>query len=147
MQGIIEMLDEQLQYIEHTLENGIMKTRVSSKKTTGSCIYCGMESRTIHSVYERKVQDLPIQGKKVTVLIKRRKFFCLNKDCSKKRFAEQFAFFKGNERKTLRLQEAIQEVSLSQSSLSASKYLRRNVANVGKSTICNLLKKRSRNNG
>ena len=147
MQGIVELLDEQLQYIEHTLESSILKIRVASKRTSGSCIYCGVESISVHSVYERRLQDLPIQGKKVTLIINRRKYFCLNKECSKKTFAEQFDFFKGNERKTLRLQEAILEVSLTQSSLSASKYLRRNVADVGKSTLCNMLKKRDQNNG
>jgi len=147
MQSIVEMLDEHLQYIEHTLQGDKITIRVESKKPTGCCLYCGMESRSVHSVYERKVHDLPIQGKKVTLLINRRKFFCVNKKCAKKTFVEQFKFFKGNERKTNRLQAEILEVSLTQSSVSASKYLKRNVANVSKSTICNLLKKRETNNG
>lgn len=146
MQGIVEMLDEHLQYIEHTLEDGKIIIRVTSKKPSGCCLYCGAESSAVHSVYERKVHDLPIQGKKVTLLISRRKFFCMNKECAKKTFAEQFEFFNGSERKTIRLQEAILEVSLTQSSVSASKYLRKNVADVGKSTICNLLKKREHHN-
>ena len=146
MQDIVEMLDEQLQYVEHVQEGNKLRIRVASKKTTGNCIYCGKESSSVHSVYERRVQDLPIQGKKVTLLINRRKFFCLNEKCSKKTFAEQYKFFRSNERKTLRLQETILEISLRQSSVSASKYLRRHVADVGKSTICNLLKKRGCSN-
>ena len=146
MQSIVDMLDEHLQYIGHTLKDGIIRIHVASKRPTGCCLYCGVESSSVHSVYERQVHDLPIQGRKVTILINRRKFFCINKECAKKTFAEQFEFFKGNERKTSRLQEAILEVSLTQSSISASKFLRKNVANVSKSTICNLLKKRSPNN-
>ena len=147
MQSIVELLDEHLQYIEHTIEEGRIIIHVASNKSTGYCKYCGTESRALHSVYERTVHDLPIQGKKVTLIINRRKFFCINKECEKKTFAEQFDFFKGNERKTNRLQAEILEVSLTQSSISASKYLRKNVTNVGKSTICNLLKKRDHNNG
>ena len=146
MRELLRLLDEDLLYIEHMVEPDIIIIRAESSKTTGICPYCGVESTSVHSVYERKLQDLPIQGKKTVLLINRRKFFCLNKDCKHRTFAEQFCFLKPCARKTDRLQTEILAVSLTQSSLSASKFLRRNVANVGKSTICNLLKKRNSDN-
>ena len=75
-----------------------------------------------------------------------KKFFCKNKDCEHKTFAETFSFFESKATKTNRLQDEILRVSLAQSSLSAERYLRNSVADVGKSTICNLLKKTRENN-
>jgi hypothetical protein len=39
------------------------------------------------------------------------------------------------------LQEEIMRTAMTQSSVSASRYLRKHVADVGKSTICNMIKK------
>jgi ribosome biogenesis GTPase A len=81
-------------------------------------------------------------GKKVNIMLNRRKMFCWKPECGHKTFTEIFEFIEAKSRKTKRLQDEIMRVSLTQSSVSASKYLRRSVANVGKSTICNMLKKR-----
>ena len=42
---------------------------ISSGILTANCPYCGKESKRIHSRYQREVQDLPIQGKKVVLLV------------------------------------------------------------------------------
>lgn len=42
---------------------------ISSAISTANCPYCGKESKRIHSRYQREVQDLPIQGKKVVLLV------------------------------------------------------------------------------
>ena len=70
------------------------------------------------------------------------KFFCDNPDCDFTTFAERFDFLAQNGKKTKRLIDKIVDVSLNTSSVAASKTLRNGIADVGKSTICNLLKKR-----
>ena len=45
---------------------------ISSEISTANCPYCGKESKRIHSRYQREVQDLPIQGKKVVLLVSTR---------------------------------------------------------------------------
>ena len=87
------------------------------------------------------LKDLPIQGKKVKIHLLNHKYFCSNHKCAHKTFTERFAFFEPKATRTNRLQEEILRVSLTQSSVAASRYLRSSVADVGKSTICNLLKK------
>jgi transposase len=82
-----------------------------------------------------------LQGKKVKIVLRRRKYFCPNTECVHKTFAERYRFFDGMARKTKRLESEILRVSLSQSSVSASEYLKYGVADAGKSTICNMLKK------
>jgi transposase len=100
-------------------------------------------SARVHSNYERSFQDLPIQGKKVKVVIRNRKLFCENSDCAKTTFAESFDFLSPKAKKSKRLLQAIVDFSLRTSSVAASEQLRDGVVDIGKSTICNLLKKQS----
>ena len=143
MKEIIKLLDENLKYISHEIAGKTIIIRVKSRRRKTRCPYCGEEAVRIHSQNKRRFQDLPIQGNKVVIELERRKFFCGNSECEYKTFAEAFDFYEPMSRKTKRLYEEILQVSLTQSSVSASKYLRRSVADVGKSTICDMLKKRS----
>lgn len=45
------------------------------------CPYCGTLSSKVHSSYEREIQDLPMQNRKVILLVKTRKMFCSNCKC------------------------------------------------------------------
>jgi hypothetical protein len=100
-----------------------------------------MSSQT-HSTYERSFHDLPIQGKKVKIIINNRKMFCNNKDCDNKTFAERFNWLAYKSKKTQRLEDEIVRLSLNCSSIAAARFLSENTVAVGKSTVCNLLKKR-----
>ena len=93
-----------------------------------------------HSTYERSFQDLPIMGKKSKIIIQNRKMFCLNPECKHTTFAETFDFIKPKAKKGNRLLDKIIDVSLNVSSVNASDILKNGIADVGKSTICNLLK-------
>jgi transposase len=146
MEGIIVLPDERLKYITHRSDARTIKIKIASTRQEAICPYCKMESKKVHSRYVRKLQDLPIQGKKVYLLLSTKKYFCNNSDCNYKTFAEGYTFFAPKAKKTNRLQEEILRVSLSQSSLSAEKYLRESVADISKSSICNMLKKSRKNN-
>ena len=81
-------------------------------------------------------------GMKSKIILRNRKMFCTNPGCSHTTFAETFSFIKPKAKKSRRLLEKIVDVSLNVSSLNASDILKNGIADVGKSTICNLLKKR-----
>ena len=82
-------------------------------------------------------------GKKTKAIIENRKFFCDNPDCTFTTFAERFDILEQNGKKTKRLiDKIIEDISLNTSSVTASRTLKDGIAEVGKSTICNLLKKR-----
>jgi len=68
--------------------------------------------------------------------------FCMNPECSRTTFAEPFSFIGPKAKKSNRLLDKIVDVSLNVSSLNAADILKNGIADVGKSTICNLLKKR-----
>lgn len=141
MEEIARMLSEDIEYLSHEIQGDSIQIHVQSRRQAVECPYCGHASDRVHSFYIRRLQDLPIQGKKVNLFIKRKKYFCKNKECDKGTFAEQFDFFDEKGRRTKRLQDEILRVSLTQSSVAASRYLKSSIADVSKSTICSLLKK------
>ena len=93
------------------------------------------------SVYERSFQDLPVMGMKSRIILSNRKMFCTNPECSRTTFAEPFPFIGPKAKKSNRLIEKIVDVSLNVSSLNAADILKNGIADVEKSTICNLFKK------
>jgi len=141
MDEFIKLLDKNLDYLEHEIVDDEVIIYVASNRIEVTCPYCGNKSSKIHSTYERSFQDLPIQGKKTRVVIENRKIFCLNTDCKHTTFAESYAFLPFKGKKAKRLTDKIIAISLSVSSTSASEILKDGIADVGKSTICNLLKK------
>lgn len=147
MQEFVRMLDENLTYLEHEISGDCIFITVESNREEVACPYCGKVSSRVHSVYERSFQDLPMQGKKVYVTIINRKYFCGNRKCPHTTFAEPFDFLKPKAKKSERLIDEIIKVSLEVSSVSASRLLRDGVADVSKSTICDMLKKNNRSAG
>jgi len=141
MDEIIKGLDACLEYLMHEEIDGTIFLHVYSIRKEPVCPYCGEPSSRVHSRYTRSFQDLPIQDKKVVVVIDNRKMFCDNPKCKKRTFAETYGFLQPKGKKTKRLLEKITDISLNVSSITASSLLRDGIADVGKSTICNMLKK------
>jgi transposase len=135
-----------LEYARHEIGTDEIKIYVKSSREEIECPFCGEKSTKVHSVYARRFQDLPIGGKKVEIEIANKKYFCRNADCSNTTFAETFDCLPYNARRSKRLTAEIIRVSTEVSSLRASSLLRKSVANIGKSTICELLKKRKPDN-
>lgn len=146
MDEFIKLLDKNLEYVNHEIINNICYITVISNRKEVRCPYCGQMSEKVHSIYERTFQDLPIQGKKVIMILKNRKMFCNNPDCDHTTFAERFTFLNKKAKKTKRLEDEITRLSLNYSSTAASEILKKNTVDVGKSTICSILKKRRINN-
>ena len=142
MDEFIKELDKNLDYLEHEITADEVIIYVASNRKICTCPYCGTDSARVHSCYEKSFQDLPIMGKKTKVITENRKFFCDNPDCAFTTFAERFDFLKQNGKKTKRLIDRIVDISLNTSSVAASRTLKDGIADVGKSTICSLLKKR-----
>lgn len=141
MDEFIKHLDKNLRYEKDEVVEDTYFIYVSSTRRKLVCPHCGQPSTRVHSTYTRSFQDLPIQDKKVIIVIKNRKMFCDNPDCKNTTFAESYSFLPPKGKKSKRLIDKIIDVSLNVSSVTASEILKNGVANVGKSTICNMLKK------
>lgn len=146
MDELVKLLDKNLDYINHEIKDNIMFITVESNRKSLNCPFCNQPSSKVHSRYEKSFQDLPIQGYKVVIVIANKKYFCKNPSCSHTTFAETFPFIEPKAKKTIRLEDEIVRIATNVSSVAASKILKTQIADVGKSTICNLLKKRSTNN-
>lgn len=145
MDGVIKLLDKDLEYIGHEIIKDTIYIDIKSNKVEAHCPYCHTPSQRIHSRYKRRFQDLPIFDKKTVLILNNRKFFCNNENCNRKTFSERFDFIEDKAKKTRRLENEIIDLSKNMSLISASKLLSKNIAAVGKSTVCNILKKRNTN--
>ena len=141
MEELLKMLDEEFEYIEHEIIGDTIYVKVESKRVSARCPYCGELSDRVHSRYKRSFGDLPIQGKKVEIVIDNRKMLCGNKECPYKTFAETFACLPFKGKRSTRLTDEIVRISMEMSSVSAAAMMQKGIAKIGKSTICNLLKK------
>lgn len=141
MQELLKLLDEDLIYDGHKIVDGNFVITAHSGNPVCKCRYCGKESSSVHSRYQRSVQDLPIQGCTATLLLTARKMFCKNPMCAHTTFSEAFPFIGKNAKKTERLKEQIINVALETSSVAAADTLKRSAIQTSKSTVCLLLKK------
>jgi transposase len=139
---LMKLLDGDLEYVSHETNGDVLRIFVVSSRKEAICPYCGQSSGRVHSHYERSFFDLPMQGKKVEIIILNRKLRCDNPDCPHKTFAESFDCLPFKGKRSQRLTDEIIKVALEVSSVKASKMLKKGVTDVGKSTICALLKKR-----
>lgn len=141
MQELLTLLDKDLIYDGHEIVDETFVITAHSGNPVCKCRYCGKESASVHSVYRRSVQDLPIQGHTTTLVLTARKMFCKNPQCGHKTFSEIFSFLDRNAKKTNRLKEQILNVALETSSVAAADTLKREAIQASKSTVCLLLKK------
>jgi transposase len=147
MEALVKAIDPNFAYEGYEIEDGIMRLYVHSTRNEAVCPYCGAVSSSVHSIYFRKFRDLPIQSDKVEIMLKNRKFFCPNLECHHKTFAESFDCLPRMGRRSKRLTDTILNIAVNVSSVTASKTLKHGTADVGKSTICRLLKKERSNRG
>lgn len=123
MDTLIQLLDENYELYDFRVQHSDIIIEIRSKINRFYCPYCGHPSEKIHSLYQREIYDLPIQGKRVILLVATRKLFCGNPECQKKTFSEQHPFASIKGKKTSRLESAILNKPLDVSSVSASRLL------------------------
>jgi transposase len=68
---------------------GLLIAAVSAQKRS-ACPCCGKLSKSVHGFYDRSLCDLPVSGKAVRVILRVRKFFCKNRNCTRIVFTERF---------------------------------------------------------
>jgi transposase len=58
---------------------------------TSACPSCRAPSSRVHSRYERRLADLPWQGRPVALRVQARRFFCTEPTCPRRTFAERLS--------------------------------------------------------
>jgi len=98
MEDLINILSEDIKYEGYNLNGDELLLNVSSVRDQSDCPYCGQSSQKIHSRKIRTLKDLPIQGKKVKLLLTHNKYFCRNEKCPKKHLRNASAFMNQKQR-------------------------------------------------
>lgn len=108
-----------------------------------SCPKCGTETSSLHATHKRKVQDLPILGKRVMLHINLYEFNCVNENCEVTSFTETFENFLNNySYMTERLSELMTTIALETSCESCARILQSmNIKTSGDTVIRTLIKK------
>src|SRR5260221_13822082 len=105
---IPDLSDLVIEQVRMTTEVAIT---VRAASPTAPCPCFGTISKRIQSRYTRTVRDLPASGRPVHLVIHVRRFFCQERTCMRKIFAERFPSLTLPRVKfTLRLQEALREM-------------------------------------
>ena len=113
--------DPNLEVPHVSASNDSLLLTVKGIQTSSSCPVCSKLSSRIHSQYTHKVQDLPISGKSVGLLILTKRWFCDQPDCHQvKIFTERYDWLASHGRRT----EVLRKLVFSTSCLSAEKVAR-----------------------
>ena len=95
---------------------------IKSQTHIQTCPSCGHECNEYHSTYRRKIQDLPILGRAVTIHLAAYRYYCHNNECKQIVFCETadgfFGFYK---RMTGRLEDFVIALALNTSCEGASR--------------------------
>jgi transposase len=75
-----------LETIEDTEDGIVFRARTKRVPCCPACLQCRV---SYHSHYVRRMRDLPWQGRRVEIHLNTRRFWCRNKECGRKIFAEQ----------------------------------------------------------
>ena len=112
-----------IQEISETNEKIIIELESQTKQ--GICPCCGTVSQSCHGTYVRKVQDLPMMGKAVTLQIKAYEYNCEALDCETVSFPETIdGFLDHYSRKAKRLADLICVIALETSCEGCSRIYR-----------------------
>ena len=93
--------------------DGRLLINTATTRSEASCLNCQQLSSRVHSRYQRTLADLPCSGQEVKLQVRIRRFFCLNRECPRRLFAEQVPLvMKRYARRTLRQERALEVIGL-----------------------------------
>lgn len=73
------------------IEDQVLILTLSTTSKQAMCPYCSTVSKRVHSHYQRQPRDLPCFGYRVQLNLQVQRFFCDNKQCDHRTFAERLA--------------------------------------------------------
>ncbi len=77
-QFIVKSLDSTLERDEVQIDETRIIMEIESTRDVMECPYCGEKSGKIHSKYQRRMRDLPVQNTQVMLVLNTREIFCQN---------------------------------------------------------------------
>ncbi|MGP8314962.1 ISL3 family transposase [Enterocloster aldenensis] len=112
--------------------DSFIKIFILSQPAEQTCLCCGAKTRRVHDYRLQEVQDIPLQGKHVILVLRKRRYLCTS---CRKRFTEPCPFLPSYHRRTRRL--AFYIVSLLRQTFSVKQIA--GLTGVSVQTVCRLL--------
>ena len=112
--------------------DSFIKIFILSQPAEQTCPCCGAKTRRVHDYRLQEVQDIPLQGKHVILVLRKRRYLCTS---CRKRFTEPCPFLPSYHRRTRRLTFYI--VSLLRQTFSVNQSA--GLTGVSVQTVCRLL--------
>lgn len=109
---IRRLLPEGLKPRNITVSSSGLTVHAEVGAASARCPLCGNHSPKVHSRYIRTIADLPWRNVSLTLKIRARRFFCLNRRCHRVIFCERLPEVVSYARKTDRLEEALLSIAL-----------------------------------
>ena len=112
--SLLSLLPPGLIVDQVTLDADRVMVAAHVRAATAACPLCGRPSRRVHSRYDRRLGDLPWQGRVGELRLQVRRFRCPTTDCPRRVFAERLPTITAPRvRRTRRLAEAQRTIALS----------------------------------
>lgn len=89
---------------------GTLVVRASTRSGQVACPACGVATGRVHGYIERRVSDVPVDGRRVAVWVRTRRMRCSTLDCSRQTFREPLTVAGRYQRRTTRLSTQIGRV-------------------------------------
>ena len=111
-------LPKELEIVDGDMTDKVITILAASTQAAPCCPLCGTRASRIHSSYSRRPMDVPCAQKCVRLILRVRKFFCDERACSRKIFAERLApFIEPWARVTTRLFQEVENIGLATSGM------------------------------
>lgn len=134
---------KQLKITNISEDEKLIKINLKSQTQNCICPKCNTISNKYHGTYTRKVQDLPILGKRVLLEINSYEYKCENEECPNKTMAEYFdGFISYYSRMTERLSDFLCTLALETSCEGAARIAKSMNIKVSGDTIIKILLKK-----
>ncbi|MCW5318847.1 ISL3 family transposase [Nostoc sp. KVJ3] len=114
---------------------------VSAISRLVNCPVCNQPTHKIHSRYERLLADLPWADYSITLQLRVRKFFCINRLCKRRIFTERLTNVTTPwARRTLRLAQRLSVIGLANGGAAGERLLQQWGIKVSRNTLLNLVR-------
>ncbi|KRF67237.1 transposase [Bacillus sp. Soil768D1] len=113
--------DPHLELVDVSPSSDSLIFTVQSTRSSASCPECQKNTSRIHSRYARSVQNLPVSGQPVKLLILSKKWFYDQPDCSVRIFTERYEGIPAKGRRTSRTEDVLRKMAFSTICLTAEK--------------------------
>ena len=131
---------EELEILSVAEEKEELILFMKSRSISYTCPNCGCKTDQYHGTHRRKVQDLPMLGKRVMLHITLHEFQCSNPNCSTSSVSENFhGFLNAYSRMTERLVDFILTVALETSCEASARILKTMKIKISGDTVIRLL--------